>query len=175
MIKEDYYKEKSGRASEDAQTSVRLNISKKKHLKKEENKFVLKHKIYILISLLSLIIIGGIIALIVYFVKRPRNKNNEEEYEKEIIEITSDQKENNNFMLKVNDLKRILIEEKYNENIKVEDIQTNNFIYKKTKIDAYVISENKIKINKLYNKIYTVSISIQSECINTNNETCVEK
>ena len=72
-----------------------------------------------------------------------------------------------NFIFKVNDLKRVLFIKEYKVINLVDNIRTEEYLYKKTNYDIYVLSEE--------NKIYSASISIGSECISTINEECDPK
>ena len=78
---------------------------------------------------------------------------------------------------KVNDLKRIYINQKSYEDIKISGSLTKRLVDRKTNYDIYVISETEPdeEAKYSYNKIYTCSISIASECINTKDEYCLPK
>ena len=77
----------------------------------------------------------------------------------------------------VNDLKRIYINRRYYEDIKFSGSLRNRLVDKKTNYDIYVISETEADEEKkyFYNKIYTCSISIASECISTKDEYCLPR
>ena len=77
----------------------------------------------------------------------------------------------------VNDLKRIYINQRYYENIKVSGSLIKRLVDRKTNYDIYVISETEPdeEIKYSYNKIYTCSISIASECISTKDEYCLPR
>ena len=64
-------------------------------------------------------------------------------------------------------MKRVLFIKEYKVINLVDNIRTEEYLYKKTNYDIYVLSEE--------NKIYSASISIGSECISTINEECDPK
>ena len=74
----------------------------------------------------------------------------------------------------LNDLKRIYINQKYVEEIKIEGILSKNIVDRKTNYDIYIISETPANENEknFYNKTYTCSISIARECVSTKDEYC---
>ena len=76
-----------------------------------------------------------------------------------------------------NDLKRIYINQRYYEDIKISGSLTKRLVDRKTNYDIYVISETEPdeETKYSYNKIYTCSISIASECISTKDEYCLPK
>ena len=78
---------------------------------------------------------------------------------------------------KANDLKRIYINQKSYEDIKISGSLTKRLVDRKTNYDIYVISETEPdeEAKYSYNKIYTCSISIASECISTKDEYCLPK
>ena len=77
----------------------------------------------------------------------------------------------------VNDLKRIYINRRYYEDIKFSGSLRKRLVDKKTNYDIYVISEIEADEEKkyFYNKIYTCSISIASECISTKDKYCLPR
>ncbi len=81
------------------------------------------------------------------------------------------------FNIKVHDLKRISIHQKYCEDIMIDNKITKIFLDRKTNYDIYIIS--KVELNedekKYYDKMYTGAISIVSECISKENEICIPK
>ena len=76
-----------------------------------------------------------------------------------------------------NDLKRIYINQKYYEYIKIEGVLSKNIVDRKTNYDIYIISETESdeKTKLFYNKTYLCSIAIASECISTKDEYCIPK
>ncbi len=160
MIKKESFRGQNNDMNSDQdKTSRRLNIQNKEKAYENSSKISLK---YIFIFLIIPIIIGGTITLIIFLINKKNHKKHMDEEIEDIIRNNT-----RNFFLKVNDLKRISIEEKYNENILEKDINTKNFLYKNKTYDIFVFSEQ--------NNIYSASISIQSECISTNNECCNPK
>ena len=89
------------------------------------------------------------------------------------IEIEETYKINTN----ANDLKRIYINQKSYEDIKISGSLTKRLVDRKTNYDIYVISETEPdeEAKYSYNKIYTCSISIASECLSTKDEYCLPK
>ena len=77
----------------------------------------------------------------------------------------------------VNDLKRIYVNQRYYEDIKIAGTLTKRLVDRKTNYDIYVISETESdeETKYSYNKIYTCSISIASECLSTKDEYCLPK
>ena len=89
------------------------------------------------------------------------------------IEMENTYKINTN----VNDLKRIYINQRYYEDIKFSGTLTKRLVDRKTNYDIYVISETEPdeETKYSYNKIYTCSISIASECISIKDEYCLPR
>ena len=89
------------------------------------------------------------------------------------IEMENTYKINTN----VNDLKRIYINQRYYEDIKFSGSLTKRLVDRKTNYDIYVISETEPdeETKYSYNKIYTCSISIASECISIKDEYCLPR
>ena len=89
------------------------------------------------------------------------------------IEMENTYKINTN----VNDLKRIYINQRFYEDIKFSGSLTKRVVDRKTNYDIYVISETEPdeEIKYSYNKIYTCSISIASECISIKDEYCLPR
>ena len=74
----------------------------------------------------------------------------------------------------VNDLKSIYINQRYYEDIKISGSLKKHLVNRKTNYDIYVIKETKPdeEAKYFFNKIYTCSISIASECISIKDEFC---
>ena len=150
-----------------------------------------KRLIWIIISIVVPILIGGIIALIVISINRGDKHEQKEEIklnetETEIyFETNKDEREPELFSLEMqneykintspNDLKRIYINQRYYEDLKVNGILSNFFVDRKTNYDIYIISETEsdTETKKFYNKTYFCSISISSECVSTDDEFCI--
>ena len=150
----------------------------------------------IIFPIIGILLIAVIIVLIVLFVKKPNNKNNiidsqssnninqneEDGKDKEINPINPSM-ENKiahietefEFNTTIHDLKRVFVEQKYEEEIMTEGVKSNIFVDRKTNYDIYIISEeDPDEENKnFYNKKYTASISISSQCISMKNEDCI--
>ena len=75
------------------------------------------------------------------------------------------------------DFKRIFINQKYYEDIKIDGFLSNNIVDRKTNYDIFVIKiiESPDELKYFYNYTYFCSISISSECISSKNEYCVPK
>ena len=78
------------------------------------------------------------------------------------------------FKTKVNDIRRLSIEQNSYEDMIIDGIQAQTKTFRKTKYDIYIISEKNVENeNKnYYNKIYTASISMVSQCLSVKNEDC---
>ena len=78
------------------------------------------------------------------------------------------------FETKVNDLKRITIIQKSDENMALNGLETQSKYLKITNCDIYIISkEESDELNKnFYNETYTASISISSQCLNKEEDNC---
>ena len=175
-----------------SESKIKKNVSSTK--KKGEKKKQCPSKIktfFIIISILILLLIafGVIISIIL------RNKNeapNPQPIDVIIIsppieneEVPQYMKENGpmevqtEYKIKTNknDLKRIYINQKYYEDIKVDGVLTHKIVDRKTNYAIYVID----KINSLgeeryyYNFTYLCAIAIESECISSKDEYCVPK
>ena len=78
------------------------------------------------------------------------------------------------FKTKVNDIRRLSIEQNSYEDMVIDGIQAQTKSFRKTKYDIYIISEKNVddENKKCYNKIYTASISLVSQCLSLKNEDC---
>ena len=78
------------------------------------------------------------------------------------------------FNTTTHDLRRVFVEQKYTEDIITFGQKINNFYDRKTNYDIYIISEEEPdEENKnFYNKKFTASISISSQCISSKDENC---
>ena len=78
------------------------------------------------------------------------------------------------FQLDVKDLKMISVTQNYTENVMTNGQETNFTLFRKTLYEIFVLSENMPdEENKnFYNKKYTASILINSQCVSIKNENC---
>ena len=130
---------------------------------------------YINITGIGILIITLSFIYIFFSIKNKKRKSNEE------VEINDSQpiklETEYQFNIKVHDLKRIKIHQKYYEDIMIDNNITKIFLDRKTINYIYIISEaypNEEEKN-YYDKIYTGAISIISECVSRENETCIPK
>ena len=79
------------------------------------------------------------------------------------------------FNTKVNDLKRINVRQKTQEDIIIDNNKTTISLFRNTNYDIYIISEeDSDEENKnYYDKMYTAALSISSECYSKEDENCV--
>ena len=159
---------------------------------------------YIFFPILAIVIVGIVILVVILSHKKDKEQNNEVQTEIPIIvnppsnkpiESHDDEDENMDFKdlvskygpiemektykinTNVNDLKRIYINQRYYEDIKISGSLTKRLVDRKTNYDIYVISETEPDEDTKYsyNKIYTCSISVASECISTKDEYCLPR
>ena len=174
--------------------SYQISIQRNQSLKKIYRK-------YIFFPILAMILVG-ILFIVVILSKNPQREENQNEisnkenlsfnkpekpyeYKKEKIdfkelalkygpiEVEKAYKINTN----VNDLKCIYINQRYYEDIKISGSLKKRLADRKTNYDIYVINETEPdeETKYFYNKIYTCSISIASECISTKDEYCLPR
>ena len=81
------------------------------------------------------------------------------------------------FNTTVHDLRRVFVQQKYYEEIMTNGTKTNIVVNRKTNYDIYIISEedSDAENKNFFNKSYTASISISSQCISMQNEDCQPK
>ena len=138
----------------------------------------------ILFFILGLIAITVLICIIIYLVRHFRKPPKPPETPEDPVETPKkpdvstpplemqlEYKINTN----VNDLKRIYINQRYTEDIKIGGVLTNSFVDRKTNYDIFIISETESdeETKQYYNKTYYCSISISSECISTQDDFCI--
>ena len=149
-----------------------------------------KKNIWIILSIAVPILIGGLIVLIVLLTRiRNKNQNHQDDgilvndtkteadtykeikIEKKPLEMQIEYKINTN----ANDLKRIYVNQRYYEDLKINGILSKFFVDRKTNYDIYIISEieSDEETKNYYNKTYICSISISSECVSTEDEFCI--
>ena len=153
-------------------------------------------KLWILFSIFVPIIIGGIIA--VYILINKANKNPKEPIisEENTDESTNEENIRNNdpfsiitpiyekgnkklesefeFKTKVGDLRRIYINQKYQEDRIYNGQKITRIKERKTNYDIFILSESKPQkdFESFYNTIYTCAISTVNECYSSNHEEC---
>ena len=88
---------------------------------------------------------------------------NSEEYKKEL-----------NLKTTVNDLRRLSLKQISYENLLIDGIEVKMKSFKNKNYDIYIISEQEADLlnKQYYNKIYTGSISIVSQCLSDEDENC---
>ena len=151
-----------------------INKSKRSEISsignKDKKKCKKKIKAIITISSACLIVILAAVLLIVYkswkkdYINNNTKTNiNVNDYEKELV-----------FKTKVNDIRRLSMKKISNENLIFNGIEIQTKYLRKTNYDIYFISEKRAdEENKdFYDKIYTASISMVSQCLSTKNEEC---
>lgn len=153
----------------------------------EESKPFFKKK-YILI--IGIIIFIFIIIAVVFLCIIKKNKNNEE-----IIDQSNDIPDENLNSTPINpvykeeshigadfylilddkDLKRIFVEQNYEEIVIIEGIKTIMNVNRKTIYDLFVFSHEKPDEDKknLYDKKYSIAMLVNSQCVSTENKDCV--
>ena len=160
---------------EESKTQTERNFSQNPTINNstaEKNKY--KKKIAIILTISFIII--AILIFVILFVFKPWEKKNEiikdtienetlnyENYKKELL-----------FTTKVNDLRRILINQTSYEIMTIDGIESIIKLYRKTYYDIYILSEKNVeeKNNNYFNKIYTASISMVSQCLRKEDEKC---
>ena len=140
------------------------------------NKTKKKYIIIITSIIAGLIIVSGIV-LLLYFKFWKKKKENEEE---PIINYTIDYEQYRNeliFNTKVNDIRRVSINQRSYENMTVDGKQIQMKLFRKTNYDIYIISEKECapQNRKYCNKTFTASIAMVSQCLSLENENCEPK
>ena len=148
----------------------------------------------IIIVGISVVLISVLVVGIYFGVKKKKdqNKNHETNYPKNDPNEPQDNTQDNDiivnhaekskklenefqFNTKVNDLKRINVRQKTQEDIIIDNNKTTISLFRNTNYDIYFISEeDSDEENKNhYDKIYTAALSISSECYSKEDENCV--
>ena len=161
--------------------------SERNVLKKKRNKVPKKKKLLLLIiiSVVTLIMIVVFIFLIILLKIKNISLEIEEQVQEQVSEKLTKELEliNGNFkklekefeiITNVGDLKRVSVVQKSSDEAKLNDNIISTEIKRKTNYDIYTISEeDSNEENKLfYSKMYTLAISIVSECITTDDQDC---
>ena len=157
-----------------------------------------KKKIIIILSIVISIIVAAVVALIfLVFLKKPEDNNNNTNTDEIIIPKTEEPNKpidepfsvitpiypdnyeklesEFEFNTKVGDLKRIYVNQKYEENRLYDGLQISRTKERRTNYDIFIISESEPEngYTNYYNKMYTAAISIVNECISSENENCI--
>ena len=130
------------------------------------------------VILISIAIVN-VVLLVKYFNNKKQNdyddppKNKTKINELDPLEMQTEYKIKTN----KNDLKRIYVNQKYFEEIKVDGELITNLVDRKTNYDIYIIDEFPApeESKNFYNKTYLCSIAISSECISMNDENCIPR
>ena len=146
-----------------------------------------KKKLLLLISIIIIIILI-LIFIIIYFSIIKKRKVEEDitnqtksESENPFSIITPEYNKDNKklesefeFKTIVGDLRRIYVNQKYQEDRLYEGNKITRIKERKTNYDIFILSESEPEPEYInyYNKIYTASISIESECFGNENEDC---
>ena len=161
--------------------------SERNVLKKKRNKVPKKKKLLLLIiiSVVTLIMIVVFIFLIILLKIKNISLEIEEQVQEQVSEKLTKELEliNGNFkklekefeiITNVGDLKRVSVVQKSSDEAKLNDNIISTEIKRKTNYDIYIKSEeDSNEENKLfYSKMYTLAISIVSECITTDDQDC---
>ena len=160
--------------------SKQSSITEKKNAKVNKKKGKKINWKIIVFPLIGLVLITALIVIIIKAIPRDSQITNEEKTDESTeiiipdigpIEMQTEYCINTN----LNDLKRIFINQKCVEEIKIDGILSKNIVDRKTNYDIYIISETSSneKTKNFYNKTYTCSISISSECISSKDEYCI--
>ena len=146
-----------------------------------------------LISVGVILTICVVIAITLFFVLSKKKENTDEPSDTLIEEPSSyffykipeyiitngplEMQSEYNLTLNVNDLKRIYINQKYYEHIKIDGFLTENIVDRKTNYDIFVIEKNEApdEAKYFYNYTYLCAIAISSECTSSKDEYCIPK
>ena len=152
---------------------------------KEKNKTKMEKKkgiIIVIVSIIIVLIIGLSIASFFIIKNTSKTVYKDNYHPKEIpkapvIAVLEPLKQEFKINTKINDLRRIKVEQKYKEEILEDGVLNENFVYRITNYDLLFFAEKKSeKYEELYfNKTYTGSIAIASECLSTESENCEPK
>ena len=146
-----------------------INSANRFENKKIKNKFQAEKYInwkYILFPIIGALILGIAILLIIKFCHHGDGPK-----------VPATFYDKNETLEMQNALKRIYINQRYYEDIKVDGILSKTLVDRKTNYDIYIISEieSDEETKYFYNKTYLCSIAIASECVSTNDEYCLPK
>ena len=146
----------------------------------------------IIVGISVLLISGLVVGICLGKNKKDQNKKDETNYPNNDPNEPQDNTQNNDiivnhaekskklenefqFNTKVNDLKRINVCQKTQEDIIIDNNKTTISLFRNTNYDIYIISEeDSDEENKnYYDKMYTAALSISSECYSKEDENCV--
>ena len=170
----------SGRAATNKNTISSNDNQDEKRCKK-------KIKIIVAISVGLIITLSAVLLIVFKPWKEDNNNNNNngngnnkdntddiDNQENHYAININDYKNELAFKTKVNDLRRISVKEKSYENMIINGIEIKTEYLRNTHHDIYIISEiDADEENRgVYNKIFTGSISMVSQCLSKENEEC---
>ena len=174
-----YVNNHSGSETEKKQNEEnKENTNNNNKSNKEEEK---KKKIILKAILISSLVLIIILAVVLLCVLKPWKKNKNEENNSEggeadnNYEINSEEyKKELNLKTTVNDLRRLSLKQISYENLLIDGIEVKMKSFKNKNYDIYIISEQEADLlnKQYYNKIYTGSISIVSQCLSDEDENC---
>ena len=169
-----------------------INITNSQDTKNHNSRTTKNKKIKLLLFIILpiLIIVTGFVIIFI-FLKIKTNINEiplEQNNYTDIVETDKPESKNplqdhgpleSEFTIntKVNDLKRIYVHQKYNEDIVSNEELTKILVDRKTYYDIYIISESESneETKNYYNKTYLGVIVISSQCTSTEDENCEPK
>jgi hypothetical protein len=148
---------------------------KKNKNEKKNNKFECDQKKAIIIAIVIIVVL--IMALLGIFGPWDKIKIINTKTENDYQMTYAQYKDELRFNTKVNDLKRITIIQKSDENIALDGLEIENRYLKITNCDIYIISKKESdELNKSsFNETYTASISISSQCLTKEEDNCEPK
>ena len=132
---------------------------------------------------ISISIIFAIICLIIFillFVYKPWKKKNKlmkNETDETVIQNEINHEDFKNeliFTTKVNDLRRIIINQSSYENMIIDGIETKMKLFRITNYDIFILSEKIVgeEFKHNFNKTYIASVSMVSQCLSKEDEKC---
>ena len=159
----------------DIESDSERNKYKKNNNKKSKNKFKWDKNTTIIIAIVIIVVL--IMVLLGIFGPWDKTKIVNTESENDHQMTYAQYKDELRFNTKVNDLKRITIVQKSDENMALDGLETENKYLKITNCDIYIISKkDSDELNKnSYNETYNASISISSQCLTKNDDNCEPK
>ena len=172
----NYCRGKDSQSEEERNKNENNDIKPSDEEKEKEIKLSFKKKVIIISSIGGAILIAILITIILLIVKpwkKTKNDGNDdiinqkklnyEEYKKQLL-----------FTTKVDELRRLLINQTSYEDMIIDGIKVQMKLFRKTSYDIYIMSEKDAdeENKKYYNKTYTAAISMVSQCLIQDNDDC---